>query len=117
METQRRPSAAKESPTHERDRIARCLFRSSSPLGLDFRRTDDGDSLKISSIATGSSSASIPGVRVGLILHEIQGRLAQRSRAEQQLKELSQLAKTRPLALAFRVPASGANAHDVRIGR
>jgi|EP01043_Picozoa_sp_COSAG02_P045709 hypothetical protein len=106
VETQRRPSAAEKSPTKEQDRIVRCLFRSSAPLGLDFRKTDDGDSLKISSIATGSSSASIPGVRVGLILHEIQGRpVARPSRAEQQLKELGQVAKTRPLALAFRVPS------------
>eukprot|EP01044_Picomonas_judraskeda_P003022 COSAG03_NODE_237_length_10158_cov_15.857043_1_plen_230_part_00 len=104
LQARRKPSAAAKSLTQERDDIVRCLFRSSSPLGLDFTRTDDGDNLQISSVATGSESASMPRVRIGLLLHEIQGRPVNRCRAEQQLKELSELANARPLALAFRAP-------------
>lgn len=100
-----RPPTTDKSSARELGRIVRCLYRDDDPLGLDFTRTGDGDTLAISSIAAGSPSASMPEVRVGLVLHEIQGRTVEkRSRAEQQLKELRQLAKTRPLALAFRVP-------------
>lgn len=105
LQARRKSSAADKSPKQERDDIVRCLFRSSSPLGLDFTRTEDGANLQISSVSASSESASMPGVRIGLLLHEIQGRpVANRCRAEQQLKELSDLSEARPLALAFRAP-------------